>query len=51
MTYSSEATKKGINPDDINKMTKEEREKFIASLDPDSMGFDGHEGMLAETGE
>ena len=45
--YSSEALKKGIKPDkDIKDMTSEEIKTFQDSINPDEMGFDGHEGMV-----
>lgn len=47
MKYSSEALKKGIKPaKDVKDMTPEELKAFRTSVDPDSMGFDGQEGMI-----
>lgn len=46
---SSEAKKKGIYPTKpIEEMTPEELKAFRTSLDPDSMGFDGQEGIDEE---
>lgn len=46
---SSEAKKKGIYPSmAIEDMTPEELKSFRMSFDPDSMGFDGQEGIEEE---
>lgn len=43
---SSEAKKKGLKPSKpVEEMTPEELKSFRTSVDPDSMGFDGQEGL------
>lgn len=47
MIWSSEAMKAGLNmpKQDIGEMTEEELKEFRNQFDPDSMGFDGVEGV------
>ena len=43
MQFSSEALKAGLTPP--NNATQQEIDDFRNSVDPDSMGFDGQEGI------
>lgn len=47
---SSEAKAAGMQEPEkaVEEMTEEERKAFRASFDPDSMGFDGAEGVEEE---
>ena len=42
--FSSEALKAGIKPNKpVEEMTDEEIKEFLATINPDSMGFDGEQ--------
>lgn len=42
--FSSEALKAGIKPSKpVEEMTDEEIKEFLATINPDSMGFDGEQ--------
>ncbi len=51
MNISSEAVKAGLQEPyrPVEEMTEEELKEFRTSFDPDMMGFDGAEGVDAET--